>query len=328
MPPFLNHPDLPRLLAVLAAALTAAGLLAVGASLLWNRRPRGAAGLDRALGRLAARGAATAPDGPEPDPRSAEVPVRGPSRLLHREGGVLDRWLASRAGALLVADEDRRLIARCGFRMRPAQRAYLLARVASAALAALAAGASGAPGGLAIAALAAAGFMAPKWFLRRQAQRRARFADAELPLLVDVVRLLQGVGLGLDQSLQVAASEFRGAMPVLGAELDAANRQYAQGRTREQSLQRFAQVFDNEQMASLAALLVQVDRHGGAVQEPLGRFGDRLRERRRADLKTRIGRISVKMTGIMVCTLLPALLVVAAGPGFVAIVRSLGAMAR
>jgi tight adherence protein C len=334
MLPSLNDPDLPRLLGVLAAGLCATGLLAVGTSLLWSRRPRGAAGLDRALdreaGRLAARDAGSGAPPPEDDeaPFVAETPARGPVAALHREGGLLDRGLESRLGRLLVAEEDRLLIARCGYRARPAQRGFLFARAALVLLLPMLAWGLGLAGGLPVATMAAAGFMAPKWFLRRRSRRRAAGADGELPLLVDIVRLLQGVGLGLDQSLQVAATEFRGAMPVLGAELEAANRRYAQGRTREQSLQRFAHLYENEHMAALVSLLVQVDRHGGAVQEPLGRFSDRLREQRRAELKARIGRISVKMTGVMVCTLLPALLIVAAGPGFLAIVRSLGAMAR
>jgi tight adherence protein C len=70
-------------------------------------------------------------------------------------------------------------------------------------------------------------------------------------------------------------------------------------------------------------LVIQVDKHGGAVQEPLRQFGDRLRESRRAMLRERIGKLTVKMTGVMVVTLLPALLIVTAGPGFLAVMHSL-----
>ena len=48
----------------------------------------------------------------------------------------------------------------------------------------------------------------------------------------------------------------------------------------------------------------------------------------RAELKARIGRITVKMTGVMVTTLLPALIIVTAGPGFLAISRSLATLSR
>jgi tight adherence protein C len=45
-------------------------------------------------------------------------------------------------------------------------------------------------------------------------------------------------------------------------------------------------------------------------------------------MKERIGKITVKMTGVMVTTLLPALVIVTAGPGFIAIFRSLGAIGK
>ena len=102
----------------------------------------------------------------------------------------------------------------------------------------------------------------------------------------------------------------------------------SQGRTREHSLHRLATLHRNENMRGLVSLLVQVDRHGGAVQEPLRIYSDRLRESRRSEMKERIGKITVKMTGVMVTTLLPALVIVTAGPGFIAIFRSLGAISK
>jgi tight adherence protein C len=162
---------------------------------------------------------------------------------------------------------------------------------------------------------------------RRAAARRNGVVD-ELPMLVDLLRLLQGVGLSLDQSLQVMVNDFRGVLPVLSSELEIAQRQFATGRTREQSLNRMATSYGNEDLRAVVRLLIQVDRHGGAVQEPLKQFGDRLRETRRAALRERIGRLTVKMTGVMILTLLPALMIVTAGPGVLSIMHSLNSAGR
>ncbi|WP_143298080.1 type II secretion system F family protein, partial [Burkholderia pseudomallei] len=159
------------------------------------------------------------------------------------------------------------------------------------------------------------------------ASRRQSVVD-EMPLLVDMLRLLQGVGLSLDQSIQVVTNDFRGMLPVLSSELGIAQRQFVAGRTREQSLQRLATSFDNEDLRAIVRLLIQVDKHGGAVQEPLKQFGDRLREVRRAMLRERIGRLTVKMTGVMILTLLPALFIVTAGPGMLAVTHALTAARR
>lgn len=74
--------------------------------------------------------------------------------------------------------------------------------------------------------------------------------------------------------------------------------------------------------------MIQIDRYGGAVQEPLRIFGERLREQRKAKMKELIGKISVKMTAVMVVTLLPALIIITAGPGFLAVIRALGGMTK
>jgi len=169
----------------------------------------------------------------------------------------------------------------------------------------------------------ALGYMAPKWLLNRRKESRQRRMDDELPVMVDMLRLLQGVGLSIDQSLQVIANEFHSMLPVLAGEFGRANQQFASGRPREQTLLRIAKLFDSEDLKGLITLLTQVDRFGGAVQEPLRQFGTRLQENRRARLKERVGKLTVKMTMVMVLTLLPALLIITAGPGFMGVIRSL-----
>ncbi|WP_116137355.1 type II secretion system F family protein [Trinickia diaoshuihuensis] len=244
------------------------------------------------------------------------------------------RWLETPLGRQVVAAEDRRLLEQCGFVDINARGFFLLSRLVCAAAAPPIATwlwGAGIPGPYRVAFVVgafAAGFMVPKFVLgRRAARRRGAVAD-EMPVLVDLLRLLQGVGLSLDQSLQVTINDFRAMLPVLAGELELAQRQFVAGRTREQSLQRLAASFDNEDLRAVVRLMIQVDRHGGAVQEPLKQFGDRLRETRRARLREKIGQVTVKMTGVMILTLLPALLIVTAGPGLLAVIRSLAGVHR
>lgn len=243
-------------------------------------------------------------------------------------------WLDSRFGRALVADEDRNLIDQCGLSSKRSQLVFLVTRVSLALLLpvlAYAVWSEGHASRTVIIVLAFAftiGFMLPKWVLGRFAAARRERATQELPLFIDLLRLLQGVGLSLDQSLQIMATDFSHVLRVLGYELSLANNQYSRGRSREHSLQRLATLHKNENLRSLVSLLTQVDKHGGAVQEPLRVFSDRLREHRRSEMKERIGKITVKMTAVMVTTLLPALVIVTAGPGFIAIFRSLGTMPK
>ncbi len=333
-------------LIVYALALGAIGclLLAYVALARIAAHRRGARALANALDRRAALGAAPREAAVPASPRAgaqaaaaAGQPGASRGRLpgwRARFGHAGARWLDTPLGKHIVASEDRRLIEQCGFVDADARGLFLLSRLACALaappLASWLWGAYVAPAYRIAFVVAAftAGFMLPKIALARRAAMRRRAVADEMPVLVDLLRLLQGVGLSLDQSLQVMVGDFHSMMPVLAAELALAQRQFSAGRTREQSLQRLGASFDNEDLRAVVRLMIQVDRHGGAVQEPLKQFGERLRETRRAVLRERIGRLTVKMTGVMIVTLLPALLIVTAGPGLLAVIRSLAAVHR
>lgn len=258
-------------------------------------------------------------------------PQRGLRRWLDGLAQTGVRWLDTSVGRQLVTPEERQLLERCGFIDLRARGLFLVARAAFAV---------GLPllvwGALLVAkerlplwqlaVPVVLGFMLPKWWLVGRAGRRAAALAHELPVFVDLLRLLQGVGLSLDQSLQVMTGEFGRVLPVLASEFAIAQRQFVAGRTREQSLQRLSGSYDNDDLRAVISLLIQLDKHGGAVQEPLRQFGERLREGRRTALRERIGKLGVKMTTVMVLTLLPALIMVTAGPGMLAVLRTLAHM--
>ncbi|MET3181267.1 UNVERIFIED_ORG: tight adherence protein C [Variovorax guangxiensis] len=317
----------PNQLVIVSLVLLAVGLMIGAGALVAAELRRARSG--QVIGRAIRQGAALPEASKSVVDSASQTDAPAPSDIE-----LPFHWLDSRLGRALVADEDRSLIDQCGLSSKRAQLVFLVTRVLLALLLPLIAyvvWSGGHAQRTVMVVLAAAfviGFMAPKWVLGRFAASRRDRAAQELPLFIDLLRLLQGVGLSLDQSLQIMATDFSHVLHVLGYELTLANNQYSRGRTREHSLHRLATLHKNENLRGLVSLLVQVDRHGGAVQEPLRIFSDRLREHRRSEMKERIGKITVKMTGVMVSTLLPALVIVTAGPGFIAIVRSLGAISK
>jgi len=313
------------LLFVLSLALLAIALLLVASLLLSKSR------VEERAERLIVRAVASRAEWKQRDGGGViESPIPlGLKGLLDRMIKLAGQKLDSRLGRALVAAEDQRLIELCGFVDIRSRAVFLCIRLLSALsiplswLVTLSHGLHGAEFWMWLFVVFAIGFMLPKWFLIRLGNRRKAGAAEELPLFVDLLRLLQGVGLGIDQSLMVISADFRAILPVLARELEIANRQFATGRSREQSFQRLATIFQNDDLVAITRLILQVDQHGGAVQEPLRQFGERLRENRRSNMKERIGKLTVKMTAVMVSTLLPALLIVTAGPGFLAVIRSL-----
>ncbi|RYX91655.1 MAG: type II secretion system F family protein [Comamonadaceae bacterium] len=314
----------PRMLAAFAVALFAMGALAIAGLLLARELERSRTG--RRVGRALERARNTQAEG-----GAGGIPADGAAGTPSAAPRLAAHWLDTPFGQRVVTDEDRRLIDQCGIPSLKGQQWFLTARIGLALLLPLLGQILVPPSARPVvqaAVLLTLGFMSPKWFLIMRAKERKKQVRRELPLYVDILRLLQGVGLSLDQSLQILGADFKDILRVLGPETEMANRQYSQGRSREHSLQRLATLHDNEHLSNLVSLLVQVDKHGGAVQEPLRQFSERLREWRKYEMKERIGKITVKMTVVMITTLLPALLIITAGPGFIAVIRSLGAVGK
>ena len=265
---------------------------------------------------------------PREDARDSETaPQRDSLGWLERFGRALS---GGRLEAALLTNEDRLLLDLAGWNTRRGTAIYLGLRLLLAVLVLALVLTFSSVTGLArimvIIGALAAGLLLPKFILSAWVKRRRRAVENELPLLIDLLRLLQGVGFSMDQSLQTLGDKLRDALPVLGGELQEANVAYTHGRTRAQSLRRLSEVYADDDLTSLMQLILQVHAHGGAVQEPLRQFSIRLREQRRNTLKEKVGKLSVKMTVVMMLTLLPALMLVLAGPALVALATTMSKM--
>lgn len=325
----------PDLLWRVALLLVALGCLVAGGGLLLRLRQQLRSGktLDAALTARAMAQATEAAGGHHAGAvgdANGDVPEQ---RWLARAIALGTRWSESSWGEHLVAEEDRRVLDQCGWNDARGRALFVLARVGLAVLFPLIVwfwlhGSGGTGTLIRVLVAVGAGVMLPKlWVTRRARARREALID-ELPLLIDLLRLLQGVGLSIDQCLHVIVGDFRHVLPVLAREFEIANRSYSTGRTREQSLVRLRDAYDNDDLRAVVKLIVQVEQHGGAVQEPLQQFSERLREQRRQTMKERIGRLTVKMTLVMMVTLLPALMMVIAGPALLSLLHTLGSLHR
>lgn len=323
--------------AVQGVAVAPAGTPAPAAAAGTSAAPPGAPQMSAQMSaRAAALAQITQPTAAGAATATAAATPATPATLKARLGLAFgerfnQRWLDSKVGRAVVTAEEQKLLEQCGRYGVHARAVFGGLRVLVPIAVALAAllwridGTLLSAMGWTFAAFAVA-FLLPKMALRRWAGARQRQVAEELPVLIDMLRLLQGVGLSIDQSLQIIVAEFGTMLRVLGPELQRANQQFASGRSREQTLLRIGKLFDDEDLKSLITLLTQVDKHGGAVQEPLRQFGERLQVARKARMKDKIGRLTVKMTGVMVVSLLPVLLILTAGPGFLGVIRMLARM--
>lgn len=305
-------------IAALLALAAGIALLGLRGWVVSNRDQRSQQALQSAL---RPRDAAATPAAPPTPGRSLR------QHWLDAIAAFGERFNGGRIEAALLAPEDRLLLDQAGWNTQAGTAIFLGLRVLIAVATVLAVLAFNQSTGfsrvMVIFGALAFGILLPKFALRAWAMRLRKQVRAELPLLIDLLRLLQGVGFSMDQSLQTLGDKLRNAIPVLGREIHQANLAYMHGRSREQSLRRLGESFDDEDLRSLVQLILQVHAHGGAVQEPLRQFSLRLREQRRSTLKEKVGKLSVKMTVVMMLTLLPALMLVLAGPAIIALASAL-----
>ncbi|MHB8210958.1 MAG: type II secretion system F family protein [Acidithiobacillus sp.] len=242
-------------------------------------------------------------------------------RMAKVRWDILDRWRSS---------EDARLLVRAGYR-RPSAPSifntirFLLPAVLMAAtwLAEhfLLPGMAQFTVWMSILGVAIFGYLLPKFVLESKAKKRGDAVNAEIPFFVDMLALLQGVGLSLEQSLASLAQTSEAGIPLLAGEMREMSKHIAIGRPRVEAMQKLAEQLADPDFEELVNMLRQIERFGGDVAQPLRDFASRLQEKRQMALRERVGKLNVKMTAVMTLTMLPALLLITAGPAVLALLR-------
>ncbi|NTV95327.1 MAG: type II secretion system F family protein [Thiobacillus sp.] len=224
--------------------------------------------------------------------------------------------------------EERRLLAQAGYRgmqalvLFQALRLILMVVVLLAALSY--AFVSGSPKSwLKVFLAVGVAYLAPKYILKWLAGRRMQDLANEIPLFIDYLRMMHGAGVSFEQALILFSEEKRVGLPVLSSEFNVVRIAIKSGRARNDALQQMSDQLGQAELKELVTLVNDADRYGAGLQEPLKRYAVRLMEKRRFDMQDYVGKLATRMVVVMVVFLLPALIIVTAGPGFVAVFKAL-----
>ena len=172
------------------------------------------------------------------------------------------------------------------------------------------------------------GWILPKMFLERRVKSRQEIIRLSLPDALDLLVVSIEAGLGLDMALQHVARELQVSHPQLSEELSLVTLEMRAGKRRADALRNFADRTGEGEVRKLVAILVQSDRFGTSMGESLRTHSDFMRTRRRQDAEERAGKVGVKLVFPIFFFILPSMLVVAAGPGILQIVKYLFPMMR
>jgi tight adherence protein C len=170
--------------------------------------------------------------------------------------------------------------------------------------------------------LAAAGYLVPKLFVRRQTSLRQKAIRNGLPDALDLITVCMEAGSGLDQAIARTTEELMLSHPVLAEELRLITTEVRAGKPRMEAFKNFASRTDVPDVRSLVSMLVQTDRFGTSVGEALRVHSDTSRTKRRQAAEERAGKVGVKLVFPLVLCLFPALYIVCFGPVVVKIYRA------
>src|SRR5262249_7359722 len=167
------------------------------------------------------------------------------------------------------------------------------------------------------------GYLIPKQVLHRLVKRyRQKLQDA-LPDTVDLLGIVLGTGLALDQAMTRVSEELQFIYPALANEFYTVVMQVKAGQERSKAFQQLVRRTGIEDLKSLAAMIVQSERFGTSLSHALKVYADALRTRRRLRAEATVAKAGIKMLFPIVLFILPALFVITLVPGMLTVLRDL-----
>ncbi|HOK44654.1 MAG TPA: type II secretion system F family protein, partial [Bryobacteraceae bacterium] len=151
-------------------------------------------------------------------------------------------------------------------------------------------------------------------------REQIRFA---LPDALDLMVVCMEAGLGLDQAIANVSRELMRTHKALCEELGLVTLEMRAGKRRGEALKNLADRTGEQELRKLVATMIQADRFGTSIAEALRTHSDFMRVRRRQEAEERAAKVGVKLVFPIFFFILPSMLLVAAGPGILQLVKQL-----
>src|SRR5579871_3378483 len=167
------------------------------------------------------------------------------------------------------------------------------------------------------------GFMGPSMVLGRMEKRYRRRLQEALPDTVDLLGIVLGTGLALDQAMVRVSEEMQYIYPELANEFYTVVMQVRAGQERSSAFQQLVRRTGLEDIKSLSAMIIQSERFGTSLSQALKVYADALRTRRKLRAEAAVGKAGIKMLFPIVIFILPVLFVITLVPGMLSVLHDL-----
>ncbi|GAA4250004.1 type II secretion system F family protein [Azospirillum formosense] len=249
---------------------------------------------------------------------------------------LLRRVMLLSARLPLVRKKDqediRRLLVRAGIRGKESVALFVAAKLLGFGVGALLAGSAQlvlqteiAPM-MALAATLFSGFvggLVPEAALQRRGRTRRAAIEAALPDALDLLIICANAGYGLDVSIQRVGREIARFFPDLADELAVTANEMQLLSDRREALDNLVERTNVPAIRSLVVTLLQAQRYGTPLTQALRTLAREERSARILALEERAARIPALISLPLMVLIMPAVLIVVAGPAFIDIMKGL-----
>lgn len=261
---------------------------------------------------------------------SALASSTGPASQRYFGGGFLNSflYLVSRLGGEGWIRETQRELAQAGIRNRNATALYLIGSIGFMILTV---------GGMlyfqagndfgrqfgGIVSSFILGYIIPPQVLHRLVRRYRTKLTQALPDTVDLLGIVLGTGLSLDQAMLRVSDEMRFIYPELANEFATVVMQVKAGQERPVAFQQLIRRTGVDDIKALAAMIIQSERFGTSLSQALNVYAQALRQKRRLRAEAAVGKAGIKMLLPIVIFILPVLFIVTLVPGLAIALKDL-----
>jgi len=165
------------------------------------------------------------------------------------------------------------------------------------------------------------GFMLPDTLLSMRIARRQRRIERDCADMIDLLAITVQAGLGLDHALKLTCDRIDGP---LSDEIRLMLNEIRVGEGRPQALKRLAERAPTPTIRSFARAMSQSESMGVSIGHTLKALAVDARTRKRQAAEELAQKAPIKMIFPLASCFFPAILIVAAGPGVLAIMQALG----
>jgi tight adherence protein C len=172
------------------------------------------------------------------------------------------------------------------------------------------------------------GFIGPQFTLGKLASRYRQKLQEALPDTVDLLGIVLGTGLALDQAMLRVSEEMQYIYPALANEFYTVVMQVRAGQERAKAFSAMVRRTGLEDIKALSAMIIQSERFGTSLSQALTVYADALRTRRRLRADTAVAKAGIKMLFPIVIFILPVLFVITLVPGMLSVLKDLQILGR